>query len=35
MYKVLIADDEDIIRKGLAGMVSQHPKLEVAALAED
>ena len=35
MYKILIADDEDIIRRGLAGMVSQHPKLEVAALAED
>lgn len=35
MYKVLIADDEDIIRHGLAGMVSQHPRLEVAALAED
>lgn len=35
MYKVLIADDEDIIRRGLAQMVSQHPKLEVVALAED
>lgn len=35
MYKVLIADDEDIIRRGLAGMVSQHPKLEVVATAED
>ncbi len=35
MYKVLIADDEDIIRHGLAGMVSQHPDLEVVALAED
>lgn len=35
MYKVLIADDEDIIRRGLAGMVAQHPKLEVVALAED
>lgn len=35
MYKILIADDEDIIRRGLAGMVAQHPKLEVAALAED
>lgn len=35
MYKVLIADDEDIIRRGLARMVSQHPKLEVVAMAED
>lgn len=35
MYKILIADDEDIIRRGLAGMVTQHPGLEVAALAED
>ncbi len=35
MYKVLIADDEDIIRRGLAGMVAQYPGLEVAALAED
>lgn len=35
MYRVLIADDEDIIRKGLAGMVAQHPKLEVVALAQD
>ena len=35
MYKVLIADDEDIIRNGLAGLVSSYPGLEVAALAED
>lgn len=35
MYKVLIADDEDIIRRGLASMVSQNTKLEVVALAED
>lgn len=35
MYKVLIADDEDIICRGLAGMVSRRPQLEVAALAED
>lgn len=35
MYKVLIADDEDIICRGLAGMVSKRPKLQVAALAED
>lgn len=35
MYKVLIADDEDIICRGLAGMVSMRPKLQVAALAED
>lgn len=35
MYKVLIADDEDIIRRGLASMVKQYPGLEVAALAED
>ena len=35
MYKVLIADDEDIIRRGLASMVSQHARLEVVATAED
>ncbi len=35
MYKVLIADDEDIICRGLAGMVATRPELEVAALAED
>ena len=35
MYKVLIADDEDIIRRGLAGMVSEHPSLQVTAMAED
>lgn len=35
MYKVLIADDEDIICRGLASMVSQHSELQVVALAED
>lgn len=35
MYKVLIADDEDIICRGLAGMVAKRPGLQVAALAED
>lgn len=35
MYKVLIADDEDIICRGLAGMVSKHPRLQVVATAED
>lgn len=35
MYKVLIADDEDIIRRGLASMVKQYDRLEVVALAED
>lgn len=35
MYKVLIADDENIICRGLAGMISKHPKLQVVALAED
>lgn len=35
MYKILIADDEDIIRRGLASMAAQHGGLEVAALAED
>lgn len=35
MYKVLIADDESVIRNGLASMVAQHPALEVAALADD
>lgn len=35
MYRVLIADDEEIICRGLASMVSQRPELQVAALAED
>lgn len=35
MYKVLIADDEDIICRGLASMVSRHTELEVVALAGD
>lgn len=35
MYKVLIADDEDIIRRGLASMVTQYSGLEVVAQAED
>lgn len=35
MYRVLIADDEDIICRGLASMVSMRPELEVVALAED
>jgi len=35
MYKVLIADDEDIIRRGLASMVAQYSGLEVVAQAED
>ncbi len=35
MYRVLIADDEDIIRRGLASMVGQCGRLEVVALAED
>lgn len=35
MYKVLIADDEDIICRGLASMVSQREELQVVALAED
>lgn len=35
MYRVLIADDEDIIRRGLASMVGQYDRLEVVALAED
>ena len=35
MYRVLIADDEDIIRRGLASMVAQYEGLEVVAQAED
>lgn len=35
MYKVLIADDEEIIRKGLARFLKKDPELEVVAEAED
>lgn len=35
MYKVLIADDEDIIRRGIARMIQTDPELEVVAQAED
>lgn len=35
MYKVLIADDEDIICRGLARMVSACEGMEVIAVAED
>lgn len=35
MYKVLIADDEELICRGLANMISQDSRLQVAALAED
>jgi len=35
MYKVLIADDEDIICRGLVSMVSACGEMEVVAVAED
>lgn len=35
MYEVMIADDEEIIRRGLAGFVRKDPDFHVAALAED
>lgn len=35
MYKVLIADDEDIICRGLVSMVSACEGMEVVAVAED
>ncbi len=35
MYKVLIADDEDIIRQGIAGLLKQDAEFEVVAQAED
>ncbi len=35
MYKVLIADDEDIIRQGIASLLKEDPEFEVAAQAED
>lgn len=35
MYKVLIADDEEIICRGLVRMVSSREKLAVTAVAED
>ncbi len=35
MYRVLIADDEEIIRKGIAGFLKADPEMQVVALAED
>lgn len=35
MYKVLIADDEEIIRRGLTHFVQSDPDFQVVALAED
>ena len=35
MYEVMSADDEEIIRRGLAGFVRKDPDFHVAALAED
>ena len=35
MYKVLIADDEAIIRGGLARFVESDPEFRVVATAED
>ncbi|WP_050696819.1 response regulator [Anaeromassilibacillus senegalensis] len=35
MYKALIADDEDIIRRGIAYFLKKDPEIEVVAQAED
>ncbi len=35
MYKTLIADDEEIIRKGLVRLLSNDPQIELVAQAED
>ncbi|MDF1493501.1 response regulator transcription factor [Caproiciproducens sp. CPB-2] len=35
MYKVLIADDEEIIRRGIAGLLKQDREMQVVAQAED
>lgn len=35
MIRILIADDEEIIRKGLAKLISKDPNFEPAILAED
>ena len=35
MHRILIADDHAVVRKGLAGILSEHPDLELAGEAED
>ena len=35
MYKVLIADDEEIIRRGIAGLLKKDQEIQVVAQAED
>ena len=35
MYKVLIADDEEIIRRGIAHFLKKDPDIQVVAQAED
>ncbi len=35
MFKVLIADDEEIIRRGICGLLSKDPEIRVVAMAED
>lgn len=35
MYKVLIADDEEIICRGIAGFLEKDPEMQVVAQAED
>lgn len=35
MHRVLIADDHAVVRKGLVGILAEHPDLELAGEAED
>lgn len=35
MFRTLIADDEEIIRRGISGLLSKDPEIQVVATAED
>ena len=35
MHRILVADDHAVVRKGLAGILEEHPDLELAGEAED